>query len=82
MLSTSVLSTSGSSVLASSSRSSLHATLENVMRLLEERRKKEERPENIEVCRKGPCMREGGREEEGGRGGLRRKGNNAKQHAL
>ena len=64
MLSSSVLSTSGSSVSASSSRSSLHATLENVMRLLEERRKKEERPENIEVCRKGPCMREGGREEQ------------------
>lgn len=63
MLSTSVLSTIGSSVSASSSRSSLHTTLENVMKLLEERRKKEERPENIEVCRKGPCMREEGREE-------------------
>ena len=54
-----MLSSSGSSVSASPSKSSLHTTLESVMRQLAEKREKDERPENIEVCRKGPQETEG-----------------------
>ena len=54
-----MLSSSGSNVSASPSKSSLHTTLESVMRLLAEKREKDERPENIEVCRKGPQETEG-----------------------
>lgn len=63
----SVLSSSGSSVSASPSKSSLHTTLESVMRLLAEKREKDGRPENIEVCREGRRQRERRRREERGR---------------
>ena len=62
----SVLSSSGSSVSASPSKSSLHTTLESVMRQLAEKREKDGRPENIEVCRKGPQETEGKKKEEQG----------------
>jgi len=59
----SVLSSSGSSVSASPSKSSLHTTLESVMRLLAEKREKDGRPENIEVCREGETTGDRGKEE-------------------
>ena len=56
-----VLSPSGSSVasLSASSVGSLQATLEQVMLILEEKRKREGRPENIKVGER----REGGNED-------------------
>lgn len=59
----SVLSSSGSSVSASPSKSSLHTTLESVMRLLAEKREKDGRPENIEVCSEGGTTGDRGKEE-------------------
>ena len=63
--------------LSASSVSFLQTTLEQVMLLLEEKRKREGRPENIKVRRKegwGEGGREGVREREGGRGGTGRQG--------